>query len=111
MQSALSVYPSVCFHSVFRTDWSLTLIFCMCVAHDHSSPWAEGQDHRSRSKFITRPVGPPVRSVLVVLTFDECVGVSLREVVEQRRVDVSAAAATCLCVGRMLLMLMVMTTP
>jgi len=35
MQSPPSVCPSVCFHSIFRTDWLLALIFCVCVDHYH----------------------------------------------------------------------------
>jgi len=33
----LSVRPSVRFHHIFRTDWPLTLIFCVCVGHYHGS--------------------------------------------------------------------------
>ena len=32
------VCPSVCFHSIFWTNWPLILIFCVCMGHDHSSP-------------------------------------------------------------------------
>ena len=38
-----SVCPSVCFHSIFTTDWLLTWNFCMWVGHDHSSQGIEGQ--------------------------------------------------------------------
>ena len=41
MQSPLSICPSVCFHSVFGTDWLLTLTFCLPVGHDHSSQGLE----------------------------------------------------------------------
>jgi len=37
----LSVRLSVCFHSIFWTDWALNFILCMCVGHDHSSPGIE----------------------------------------------------------------------
>ena len=30
--------PSVCFHRIFRTNSSLTLMLCLCVGHDCSSP-------------------------------------------------------------------------
>ena len=43
----LSIRPSICFHSVFRTDWPLTLNFCVQVNHDHSSQGIEGQGHGS----------------------------------------------------------------
>jgi len=33
-QSVASVRPSVCFHSVFWTQWSLNLSSCMCIGHD-----------------------------------------------------------------------------
>ena len=32
-----SVRPSVCFHSIFWTDWLLTVNFCVPVGHDRSS--------------------------------------------------------------------------
>ena len=38
-----SVCPSDCFHSIFWTDWPLTLNFCMWAGHDHSSQGIEGQ--------------------------------------------------------------------
>ena len=48
-------HPSCCpfFHSIFRTDWPLTLNFCVCVGHDRSSQGIEAkvmcqdQGHRS----------------------------------------------------------------
>ena len=44
MQSPPSVCCStICFYSIFRTDWLLTLNFCMWVGHDHSSLGIEGQ--------------------------------------------------------------------
>ena len=44
-----SVHQSVCFHSIFRIDWLLTLNFCKWVGHDHSSQGIEGigQGHGS----------------------------------------------------------------
>ena len=52
MRSVVSVHPSVGFHSSFRTNWLLTLIFNFCVrmGHDRSSPGDRSQGHRSRSK-------------------------------------------------------------
>ena len=58
----LYVYPSICFHSVFGTDWLLTLNFCVWVGHDCSS-----RDWRSRS--VIRPmqsVRPRLRTVFLV---------------------------------------------
>ena len=46
------VRPSVCFHSIFGTDWN----FCTWVGHDHSSQGIEGQGHESRSKLRVRLV-------------------------------------------------------
>jgi len=33
----LSVCPSVCFYSIFWTDWPLNFSFCMCVGRNHNS--------------------------------------------------------------------------
>jgi len=37
---------SICFQSIFRTNWPLILNFCTWVGHDHSSQGIEGQGHR-----------------------------------------------------------------
>jgi len=50
MQSTPSVYPYVCFHSTFRTDWPLALIFCMCVGHYRGLHGIETERSRSRSR-------------------------------------------------------------
>ena len=52
MQSASSVRPSSCpsVYTLVWTDWHLTLIFCMLVGLDQSSPWIEGQGRDQRSK-------------------------------------------------------------
>ena len=47
MRSPLPIRPSICFHSMFGTDWPLTLNFCVWVGHDCSSPAIEGQGHGS----------------------------------------------------------------
>ena len=56
-----SVCPSVCFHLIFRTEWRLTLTFCVYVGHDHGSQEIKGQCQRSRlglgSQFESRSVG------------------------------------------------------
>ena len=39
--------PSVCFHSIFGTNWPLTFNFGMWVGHDHSSQGIEGHGHGS----------------------------------------------------------------
>ena len=49
MWSHPSVCPSVCLHSVFGTEWLLTLNLCVSVVRDHSSQGIEGHGHRSRS--------------------------------------------------------------
>ena len=49
MQSVMSVRQFVCLDSTFWTNWFLTLIFCMHIGHDHSSPGIESQGHVSRS--------------------------------------------------------------
>jgi len=57
-----SVRPSVCFSvhlsihlfPLCRTDWPLTLNFCMWVGYDRSSQGIEGQGHRSRSRSWVR---------------------------------------------------------
>ena len=57
MQLPTSVYavrPSVCFHSIFGTDWPLTLNICMQVGRDHSSHGIIDQGHRSRSRSWVR---------------------------------------------------------
>ena len=48
MQSPTSVYLSVCFHSVFGTDWPLTVNICIWVDHGHSSQGIEDRGHGSR---------------------------------------------------------------
>ena len=69
IQSPPSVCPSVCFHSIFGTDWPLTLNFCMWVGHDHSSQGIEGHGHRSRSwARQMRSVRPRSRAVFLVWT-------------------------------------------
>ena len=40
-----SVRLSVCFHSIFGTDWPLTLSFCVWAGHDHNSQGFKGQGH------------------------------------------------------------------
>jgi len=45
--------PSVCHHSIVRTDWTLNLSFvCVCggVTIDHSSPGIESQDHMGQGQ-------------------------------------------------------------
>jgi len=62
-----SVRLSVCFHSVFRTNWPLTLNSCMWIGHDHSSQGIESQGHRSRSKSwvrLMRSVRPRSRELV-----------------------------------------------
>jgi len=55
-----SVYPSVCFYSVFRTDSPLALIFCMC----ESLPWHAG-NWNWRSQIVVKVrVRVKTRSVL-----------------------------------------------
>jgi len=46
MRSAVSVRPSICFHSTFWTNWPATLIFCTCMTHE-SWPWLT-EDWKSR---------------------------------------------------------------
>jgi len=48
-----SFCPSVCFHSIFRADWPLALIFCTCVGHYHGSHGIETEGHKSRSGRLT----------------------------------------------------------
>jgi len=50
-------------HSSFSTNWPLTLIFCMHMSHDHSSPGIACQGHSSSSR-VTNP-GLEVRSKTV----------------------------------------------
>ena len=50
MQLPLSVCPPICFHSIFGTDWTLTLNSCIQLGHDHSLHGIEGRSHRSRSR-------------------------------------------------------------
>jgi len=49
------VRPCVCFHSVFRSNWPLTLTFCMYMVHAHSFPEFESQGQRSRSTLTPTP--------------------------------------------------------
>jgi len=59
MQLPWSICLSVCFHSIFGTDWPLTVNTCVWVGHDHSSQGIEGQGHRSRSRsWVRNAVGP-----------------------------------------------------
>jgi len=41
-----SVHLSVLFHSNFCTEPPLTLIFCVCMGHDYTSPGTECQGQR-----------------------------------------------------------------
>jgi len=55
-----SVCLSVCFHSMFRTDWPLALIFCTCVGHYHGSQRIETEGHRSRLVWLRRAVSEKI---------------------------------------------------
>jgi len=68
-----SIYPfvclSICFHSVFQTDWLLNLNVCVWVGHDHSLQEIEDQDYRARSESwirLTQSVQPRSRAVFLV---------------------------------------------
>ena len=43
---------SFCFHSIFWTDWPLTLTFCMYMGHDHDWQCIQGQGQIFR-EFLT----------------------------------------------------------
>jgi len=45
-----SVYPFVCFHLHFWTAWLLTVISCVYMCHDRSSPPIENQGHDAKVK-------------------------------------------------------------
>ena len=47
---------SVCFQSIFWTDWPLNLDFCLFMGHDHRSCGMKTQGHRSRSRSRVRVV-------------------------------------------------------
>ena len=83
MQSPPPVRPSVrlsirCFHSIFRTNWPLTLNFCMWVDHDYSSQGIEGQGHRSWSRswvrlmWSVRPWSRAVFSIVSACSYRQC---------------------------------------
>jgi len=49
-----SIRPSVCFHSNFWAESPLTLTFCMCMHHDHSSPGIKGQGQPSNPNLCSQ---------------------------------------------------------
>ena len=68
----LPICLSICFHSIFATNWPLTLNFCLWVGHDHSSQGIEGQHHRSRSRSWVRlmqSVWPQSMAVFFLIFF------------------------------------------
>jgi len=53
--AVVSICPLVCFHSIFRTNWPMTLTFCMCIGDDHSCP---GQRSTQPSTLTLTPTNP-----------------------------------------------------
>ena len=67
MQSTPSVHVSVHFYTLyFRSNWPLTLNFCMWVGHDHGSQGIERQGHRSWVRLM-QSVWPRSRAVSFLL--------------------------------------------
>jgi len=49
MRSVVFVHLSISLFPLFWTNWRLTLIYCVCMGRDHSTPGIESQRDRSRS--------------------------------------------------------------
>ena len=69
--SAPSVSLSACFHFIFWRNWPLTLIFCMCMDHDTSSPAIESQGNiliriREKNACSTSIYGGVLRVCLLI---------------------------------------------
>jgi len=66
----LSIRPF--FHSIFGTDWPLTLNFCTWLSHDHSSHGIGGHKSGSRSwARLMQSVQPWSRTVFIVVLRSE----------------------------------------
>jgi len=72
-QSVAAVCPSdclsVCYHSIFWTDWPLNLNFCLCMGHDPSSPGIVS--HRLRSKVSVKFPTPVTLSLWPRFSIEE----------------------------------------
>ena len=91
MQSPPSVRPSVSFHSIFGSDWPLTLNDCVWVVLEHISQRIEDQGHRSKSWVrLMRSIRPRSRAVSLVYP---------RDAILAPRYIVASVRCLCVCVS------------